>query len=285
MTQETTRIKGFLMTLLGVLILSPDALLVRLVETDAWTLLFWRSLLSALAFAVLIPLAGRRLDEGAKRLGLSTLTVACLFAIANVLFILSLTATTAANTLLIIGTTPLFAALLSFFVYKEQLETRTALAIGGALCGILIIFAGDLGGGSLFGDVAAAAAAVAQAGAFVAIRHHTSVSAPTALGLGLLMAAIFTLPLAAPLSVPAESYAPLAIMGLAVLPVSFLLITQGPKHIQAAEVGLIMLLETILGPLMVWAVLSEVPANTTFLGGALVFGTLLAHALADLRKA
>jgi len=273
------------MTLLGVLILSPDALLVRLVETDPWTLLFWRSLLSAMVFSVLIPLSGRRLDEGAKRLGASTFTVACLLAIANVLFILSLTATTAANPLLIIGATPLFAAVLAFFVYKERLDKRTALAIGGALCGILIIFAGDIGGGSLVGDLAAAGAAVAQASAFVAIRHHPSVSAPTALGLGLLLAAIFSLPLATPLSVPAESYLPLAIMGLAVLPISFLLITQGPKYIHAAEVGLIMLLETILGPLMVWAVLDEVPADATFLGGALVFGTLLAHALADLRKA
>src|SRR3546814_5667322 len=67
------------------------------------------------------------------------------------------------------------------------------------------------------------------------------------------------------------------IMGLLVVPVSFALITVGPRYLPAAEVGLITLLETVLGPLWVWLVLAEYPGDRALLGGALVVLALAAH--------
>jgi drug/metabolite transporter (DMT)-like permease len=55
------------------------------------------------------------------------------------------------------------------------------------------------------------------------------------------------------------------------------LITHGPKFISAAEVSLIMLLETVLGPLWVWLVLAEQPGQQTFMGGGLVITAIVVN--------
>ena len=76
----------------------------------------------------------------------------------------------------------------------------------------------------------------------------------------------------------------LLIMGLLVLPVSTALITLGPRYLTAPEVSLILLLETVLGPLWVWAVLDQMPPAATFVGGSIVLVTLAVHAILGLRR-
>ncbi|NJN06071.1 MAG: EamA family transporter, partial [Rhodobacteraceae bacterium] len=85
--------------------------------------------------------------------------------------------------------------------------------------------------------------------------------------------------------VTARDLALLLVLGLVIMPVSFGLITAGPRYLPAAEVGLLMLLETVLGPLWVWLVIGETPASGTFLGGAIVLTTLVVHSLVGLRDA
>ncbi|MDX1425147.1 MAG: EamA/RhaT family transporter, partial [Kiloniellales bacterium] len=72
---------------------------------------------------------------------------------------------------------------------------------------------------------------------------------------------------------------------LAVMPAATILIATGPRYLPAPEVSLILLLETVLGPLWVWLALGEVPSQRTFLGGAIVVAALAAHALAARRAA
>ncbi|MBT5979037.1 MAG: EamA/RhaT family transporter, partial [Gammaproteobacteria bacterium] len=52
-------LKGLLMTVFAVILLSPDSVLIRLVEeaspeVDSWTVLFWRGLLYALGVSLLV---------------------------------------------------------------------------------------------------------------------------------------------------------------------------------------------------------------------------------------
>src|ERR671918_714650 len=46
--------KGLVITAAGVLVLTPDSLLIRLITADQWTLLFWRGLLMALGLVVIV---------------------------------------------------------------------------------------------------------------------------------------------------------------------------------------------------------------------------------------
>jgi drug/metabolite transporter (DMT)-like permease len=76
----------------------------------------------------------------------------------------------------------------------------------------------------------------------------------------------------------------LALLVAVVLPLSFSMIFVAPRFIPAPEVNMIMLLEMILGPLMVWLAIGEAVPPATFAGGGLLFAILLAHSWAGLRN-
>lgn len=67
----------------------------------------------------------------------------------------------------------------------------------------------------------------------------------------------------------------LLIMGIYMLPVATALLYSGPRYIPAPEVGLMLLLESILGPVWVWLALGEQPGTRTFIGGAIILSTLV----------
>ena len=69
-----------------------------------------------------------------------------------------------------------------------------------------------------------------------------------------------------------------------VLPAAMGLLTLGPRYIPAPEAAMLTLLETVLGPLWVWLVISEQPGANTIIGGAIVVGTLLLHAIWRMRQ-
>ena len=76
----------------------------------------------------------------------------------------------------------------------------------------------------------------------------------------------------------------LLLMGFAVVTPAVALISLGPRYISAPEVSLLMLLETVLGPLWVWLVISETPTPLAILGGSIVVTALIMHSAVGLRR-
>jgi len=278
-------IRGVLTTLAAVFILSPDALLVRLVSVDPWTLIFWRGLLSGSAILLfcLLQMRGRFL-KGMRAIGRVGLLAGLLQAAATCFFVNALRQTSAANTLVILAAVPLFAALFSRIFLKEKITRRTWIAVTIGIGGIALLFAGSLGGGSLRGDLYAVTAASLWASYLVTVRQGRAINMVPALGLGgLLSAMIVWLGGVDPLAVPAADWPFILLLGLFVLPVSFGLITLGTRTLPAPEVSLIMMLETPLGPFWVWLALGERPTATTLAAGVLIVGTLVIHTLLSIR--
>jgi drug/metabolite transporter (DMT)-like permease len=115
------------------------------------------------------------------------------------------------------------------------------------------------------------------------VRRFPGISSFAAISTGGLLTAILILPLAAPLSVSQADMGYLLIMGLYMLPVATALLFLGPRYIPAPEVGLLLLLESILGPVWVWLALGEQPGNSTLLGGVIVLSTLVINTVWVLR--
>jgi len=104
MTGLSPHLKGLLLTGAGILVLSPDSLLVRLIGADVWTLLFWRGLL--LFAALMLPLAlyrRRWLIDAYRRTGRTGLLAGTLLAASTLCFVEALTHRRVAITLIIIG--------------------------------------------------------------------------------------------------------------------------------------------------------------------------------------
>ena len=70
-----------------------------------------------------------------------------------------------------------------------------------------------------------------------------------------------------------------------ILSISFSLIVIAPRYIPAAEVGMIMPLETVLGTLIAWIAINEIPSDSALIGGSIVIATLFYHAWYSTRLA
>ncbi|PLX80393.1 MAG: EamA/RhaT family transporter [Desulfuromonas sp.] len=278
-------IKGLLLTVIAVLILSPDATLVKLIRTDGWTLLFWRCLLTAITQAVLLGIVYRgQFRQSFSNIGRAGLLSALIIVVGSLLFVHSILQTTAANTLIILAATPLFSSLLSRLFLAETLPRRTWIAIAVCFGGILLIFSGSLAQGLLWGDLLALGATLMWAGNLVVLRHGKAVNMIPANLLGnLLVAPVALLAGATPLAISSADLGYLVLLGGLLLPVSFSLITLSPRYIPAPEISLILLIETVLGPVWVWLILGEIPVPATIVAGLLILATLLLHTYLSLR--
>ena len=276
---RSTHRKGLLITFTAVLILSPDALLVRLIHCDVWTLIFWRCLLTGVMQAIFLAAHYRtQFVQSFHRIGRAGLLSAAVVAIGSLLFVNSLKHTTAANTLVILAAAPLFSSLLSWLFLSEKIARRTWIAIIICFSGILMIFSSSLRSGLLLGDLLAFGATLTWASNIVILRRSKSINMVPANLLGnLLVVPIALLAGAQPTAVTAPDMMLLLLLGGIVLPLSFSMITQGPRYLPAPEVSLILLTETIVGPIWVWLALAEVPHVTTIFAGLLIVGTLAVH--------
>jgi drug/metabolite transporter (DMT)-like permease len=278
--------RGLLITLCAVLILSPDALIVKLMQTDSWTMLFWRSLISGgILFAGLASVYRMRLWHIFKQTGRHGLLSSMVTAIGSLLFVGALYRTTAANTLVILAATPLFAALIGRIFIQEKIAIHTTIAIIAVFSGILLIFAGNLSDQNLLGNLMALGASSLWGTNLVILRQARKLNMIPAVAMGSLLAIPLSLLLGAdPTSIGQHDLVLLGLQGSLVLPISFALITIGSRYLPAAEVSLILLLETLLGPLWVWLLVGESPGSLALAAGLFVLVTLVLHSVFSLRR-
>lgn len=282
--------KGLLLTSLGVLVLTPDSLLIRLIDAEPFTLLVWRGALQTLGILAILAVQYRgRLTLPFRAIGRSGIWLAAVFTGSTFGFVTALSLTSVADVLIIISAAPLAAAVFSLVFLRESVPVRTWIAIAFTLAGIALLVSEDLGSGSLLGDAVAFGCALGIGATFTITRHARAVSMVPAM----MVAGCFTVILALPLALlldsgdllftgPRLGYA--LAMGLIVVPVSLALITVGPRYLPAPEVGLLMLLETVLGPVWVWLAIGEYPGDLALAGGAVVVATLAGHTVAGGRR-
>jgi drug/metabolite transporter (DMT)-like permease len=182
----------------------------------------------------------------------------------------------------------LFAALISRVILHEKIQPRTMVAILLVAVGIAVIASGSAGGDAaaqngLIGDLVAIVGSFFLACGFTFVRRFPGVSSFSAISCSGVLTALLILPLASPLAISQADLGYLLIMGLYVVPIGTALMFVGPRYIPAAEVGLLLLLESILGPLWVWLVLAEQPGVNTLTGGAVVLSTLAINTVWSLR--
>ncbi|MEH6403319.1 MAG: EamA family transporter [Sneathiella sp.] len=285
MRNLTPHMFGTLLTILGVLVLTPDGLLVRLISVDAWTILFWRGIFFSIGILGFYFVRYRlNTINIIRRMGFRGIQAAFFFASSTIFFVHAIQNTSVANVLVIIATAPLFSALISRVFLKEHVSNSTWIAILVSCGGIGVLFYGSLTGGNRLGDLFALASAISIASQITTVRLSKHTDMVPSLGISGIIIALFVLPMATPLSVTSSDFSILMLLGLVILPIAFGLITVGPRYIAATEVSLIMLLETFLGPIWVWLVIGEAAESETLIGGALVLGTLIIHTLYNARR-
>ena len=83
---------------------------------------------------------------------------------------------------------------------------------------------------------------------------------------------------------PVRNIAAIAFTGIIILPVSFCTLSYAARFVPSSTVSLIMLLETVLGPLWIWWGIGEEPTNFMLLGGLIVILSLAAFLIHQSKK-
>jgi drug/metabolite transporter (DMT)-like permease len=273
--------RGLLIVTLGVVFLSFDGLLIRLADTDGWTIVFWRG---SLMFCVLglLCCVGNRLAT-LRVNPLPSLASALLLGLISALFVLAVMRANVANVVVILSSAPLFAALFSRVFLHEKVALRTLVAIAVCMLGMGLVFTGEGAQGMLVGNLYALAAAAAIGGNLTLLRRYSAIDPIVVIAGGGLLSAAIALPMASPLALDAQRYGVLAVMGLVQMPLATVLINSATRYLPSTEVALFYLVETALGTLWVWWMLVETPTASTLLGGAVVITVLVLHAWIGLR--
>jgi drug/metabolite transporter (DMT)-like permease len=262
---------------------SSGGLIARLVSTDPWTTTFWRSLSCATFLAVVLRLSrGRPIGAQWRAMGAPGVAVALCMSIASTTFILSLSRTSVANTLILMSIGPYVAGLLGWLLLGERVALRTWLTMVVALGGSVVMVSGSWATGAIAGDLLAIVMACAFATATVLVRRNPGIQMAPAAALATTLTSLVALPLADPLATTARDLALLGFFGVGQFATGFLMFTAGARLIPAAESALIGMLETVLGPLWVWLLLGEQPAAASLIGGGILLSALLVHTLLDL---
>jgi len=289
MIERTNRLRGLLLMTMAGLCWSSSGILVRSVTiTNAWEIVFWRALFMALFIGVfLIARYGNRTVSHIAAVGFPGLCAGALLASSFFLFILSVMRTTVANSLFLMSTSPFVAAFFGHIFLNERVPRRTAIAMTVSLMGIVLVFADALGSsGALSGNLLACCVPVTFAANVILIRKMgASVDMVPTILLAGLIAVLVALPVGWPLTASWHDVGVLAVMGVVQLGLGCLLMTLAAPHISAVEIGLLSLLETILGPVWVWLGIGERPSDSALLGGVIVLSSLVVNQLAGLRDA
>lgn len=245
--------------------------------TNGWEAAFWRSLFLGAVIAVLM-LAQHRGGAARKLLSMgwpgfvSSLSWAAMLTC----FMLALSLTSVANALFMFGVLPFFAAIAGRLFLGERVAPHTWLAIAVAAAGIGVMFHDSLRSGNVAGSLIALVVPLAAAANTVAVKlGRDRVDLVPALLLGAAISVLIAWPLAGPFSATPRDlalYGGLAVFQLA-LPCVLLVRVVLPR-LSAAEIGLLSLLEIVLGPLWVWLALGEEPAGAVITGGLVVLAAV-----------
>jgi drug/metabolite transporter (DMT)-like permease len=281
----TDRLKGLLITTFGALFVVPDALFIRLIDADPLVIGFWRSLTVGTGI-----LLGTLLLQGVQPfrdvLGTGKYAVIYILTIgaSGILFVLAISLTSVANVVFIIASLPVFAAIYSRIFLGEPISKRMILTMIAVAVGLAVIAFGssETEGASWKGNALALCVSAMFAAGLTVARRVRPVSMVPAIPIGYLGGALILLPFIDPLSV--TQWGLIALHG-AFMVISATLLALGPRYITSAEVGLLILLETVLAPILVWATLGEEPGTAALIGGMIVISALVLSNLVALRKA
>lgn len=205
--------------------------------------------------------------------------IVVLMALAGFLIVMSFQFTDVANAIFIVSLTPLAAAVMGWVFLKERLSRRTALALLIAVVGVSVIFGTNMTGQGVIGMGLAFLMMLCYAGGIVAMRVVPGANVILLCALSGLFTVFLMLPVVDTLSISPRDL--MICLGLGVFQVGLgtVLVLVGTRHVPAAQVSILALLEVVLNPIWVWIFASEVPSLTTLVGGAIVVTGVVYQAL------
>ena len=219
------------------------------------------------------------------------------FAAMNYMFIVSMTQTSAANTIFLQYTAPIWMVIGSAIWLGERIDRKSAIASAAGLLGIIILVRGEWSyeQNQRMGILLGLGSGVAYAGVAVCLRklrNHDSLwmAMLNHLVAGIVLLAVlgatnYSTRSDVPLFPSSGGLAYLAIFGIFQMAIPYVLFGMGLQKVSAQEAGVLTLLEPILNPLWTYLIAGQAPSGSTIAGGSVLIAALLYRCIADLLEA
>jgi DME family drug/metabolite transporter len=270
-----------LLILGAALLFSTGGTVIKITSLSGWQVSSFRAGIAALMLLLFMPTWRRWWEPRSLVVGVAYAATMILYALANKL-------TTAANTIFLQDTAPLYLLLLGPWLLRERTRRSDVVFTGLLLGGLLLFFIGveparttapDPERGNWLALMSGFSWALTLIGLRWLARRETleaSQTAGSAVIAGNLIACVVCLPLALPLgeSQPAD-WLVVSYLGVFQIGLAYVLMTRGIRGTTAIEASLLMLLEPVLNTAWAWLILSERPGPWSLAGCATIFFTTL----------
>ena len=277
---------GPLLIFLGALSLSFGGLIVKSFEgATLWQILFWRSLFFSLTvLAFLIITYKSKVLKSFYNSGLLGFIGGLVLSIGFCGYVFAMYNTTVANTNFIISLQILFLSIFGFFFLKEKINLVTLTSIILALSGVLLMVGNSLSPGELSGNLAAFTMPVTFAVLIMIVRRFPSVDMVPAQFVAGISSCLIGLSLSPTIMISPHDIFLGFLAGFFQIGFGFIFITIGARTTPSAMVGIIMLSESVLGPIWAFLFVSEIPSLYGLIGGAIILFAVLLQFYTLLKK-
>jgi len=274
------KLPGPLLVFLGAVCLSFGGLIVKSFEgANLWQILFWRQFFFSITVALYLLFTYKKnFFKSFYTSGLPGFIGGIILGIGFAAYVFSMYTTTVANTNFIITTETIFLAVFGYFFLKEKINLITFISIILGMSGVLIILGSSLSIQSseqFLGNIVAFIMPISFAVLVIIIRKYPKVDMVPAQFTAGIFAAIIGFLIAGQLSISIHDLFLALLAGFFQIGFGFILITVGSQTTPAAIVGVLMLTESVFGPLWAWLFIKEVPPTAVLIGGAIIVFSIL----------
>ena len=277
---------GPFLVFLGAVSLSFGGLIVKSFEgATLWQILFWRSFFfSITVLFFLIITYKKKLFNSFYLSGLPGFIAGVILSLGFCGYVVAMYSTTVANTNFIISLQILFLAVFGYFFLKEKISPITLFSIILAMAGVLLMVGNSLTPGELTGNLAAFSMPITFAVLIIVVRKYPSIDMVPAQFVAGICCCIIGYILSNKIMISYHDILLGFLAGFFQIGFGFIFITIGARTTPSAMVGIIMLSESVLGPLWAFLFVSERPSIFSLIGGATILLAVLIQFYTLLKK-
>ena len=268
---------GPLLIFLGAFSLSFGGLIVKSFEgATLWQILFWRSVFFSLTVLTFLVISYKKKIFNAFSLsGLPGFIAGTILSLGFCGYVVAMYSTTVANTNFIISLQILFLAIFGYFFLKEKISSITLFSIILAIIGVLVMVGNSLSPGEMKGNLAAFSMPITFAVLIIIVRKYPSVDMVPAQFIAGICCCLIGFALSNKIMISYHDIFLGFLAGFFQVGFGFIFITIGARTTPSAMVGIIMLSESVLGPLWAFLFVNERPSIFSLIGGAIILSAVL----------
>ena len=270
-----------ILILSGALCMSFAALFVKLIQNaDGFQILFYRGFPQCMMVMIVACFIRRiSLVEFFKSIDKTDLILGFTMCIAFSFYVFALLNTSVASALFILSISPVFAALLSWRIIGEIPTKTTWIAILFAMVGVTVMVGADLTRGQLIGNLFAMISAFSFALMLVFARKSKKSDVLTGnflgAGFAILMAIILAYSYGDGLIVSTQDMLLSFALGAFTIGIGIAFVAWAAPYLPAPNVGVLVLIESVLAPVWVWLFLDMPMKYQEILGGLIILCAVL----------